>query len=148
MLKFLKHTDITTFWSYKGKLNVKSVQMNSIEMTPVPEGSLIRAIRRLEEVPQQLIEPEKSIGETDLEAKFEDDVNKIKREIVFAASKTIDIVAVQNPYPTRTAFHIMMTSSITAFLCNRNEMLVLVNCSVSYDQKALLERRVQYCRIC
>ncbi|KAL0375911.1 UNVERIFIED_CONTAM: DExH-box ATP-dependent RNA helicase DExH9 [Sesamum calycinum] len=80
--------DITTFRSYKGKLNVKSaVQMNSIEMTPVPEGSLIRAIRRLEEVPRQLIEPEKSIGETDLEAKFEDDVNKIKREIVFAASK-------------------------------------------------------------
>ncbi|KAL0387254.1 UNVERIFIED_CONTAM: DExH-box ATP-dependent RNA helicase DExH9 [Sesamum radiatum] len=88
MLKFLKHTDITTFRSYKGKLNVKSaVQMNSIEMTPVPEGSLIRAIRRREEVPRQLIEPEKSIGETDLEAKFEDDVNKIKREIVYAASK-------------------------------------------------------------
>ncbi|KAL0454514.1 UNVERIFIED_CONTAM: DExH-box ATP-dependent RNA helicase DExH9 [Sesamum latifolium] len=62
-----------------------------IQMTPVPEGSLIRAIRRLEEVHQQLIEPAKSIGETDLEAKFEDDVNKIKRDIVFAASKLFKI---------------------------------------------------------
>ncbi|KAL0412796.1 UNVERIFIED_CONTAM: DExH-box ATP-dependent RNA helicase DExH9 [Sesamum radiatum] len=57
-----------------------------MEMTPVFEGSLIRAIRRLEEVLQQLIEAAKSIGETDLEAKFEDAVNKIKRDIVFAAS--------------------------------------------------------------
>ncbi|GFP95072.1 superkiller viralicidic activity 2-like 2 [Phtheirospermum japonicum] len=57
-----------------------------MEMTPVFEGSLIRAIRRLEEVLQQLIEAAKSIGETDLEAKFEDAVSKIKRDIVFAAS--------------------------------------------------------------
>ncbi|XP_051132574.1 DExH-box ATP-dependent RNA helicase DExH9 isoform X2 [Andrographis paniculata] len=57
-----------------------------MEMTPVFEGSLIRAIRRLEEVLQQLIQAAKSIGETDLEAKFEDAVGKIKRDIVFAAS--------------------------------------------------------------
>ncbi|KAK6143786.1 hypothetical protein DH2020_024134 [Rehmannia glutinosa] len=57
-----------------------------MEMTPVFEGSLIRAIRRLEEVLQQLIQAAKSIGETDLEAKFEDAVTKIKRDIVFAAS--------------------------------------------------------------
>ncbi|KAL3651514.1 Exosome RNA helicase MTR4 [Castilleja foliolosa] len=57
-----------------------------MKMTPVFEGSLIRAIRRLEEVLQQLIEAAKSIGETDLEAKFEEAVNKIKRDIVFAAS--------------------------------------------------------------
>ncbi|KAL6501313.1 Exosome RNA helicase MTR4 [Orobanche hederae] len=57
-----------------------------MEMTPVFEGSLIRAIRRLEEVLQQLIQAAKSIGETDLEVKFEDAVSKIKRDIVFAAS--------------------------------------------------------------
>ncbi|XP_068654924.1 DExH-box ATP-dependent RNA helicase DExH9 [Aristolochia californica] len=57
-----------------------------MEMTPVFEGSLIRAIRRLEEVLQQLIMATKSIGETQLEAKFEEGVKKIKRDIVFAAS--------------------------------------------------------------
>ncbi|KAI4375499.1 hypothetical protein MLD38_013361 [Melastoma candidum] len=57
-----------------------------MEMTPVFEGSLIRAIRRLEEVLQQLILAAKSIGETDLESKFEEAVSKIKRDIVFAAS--------------------------------------------------------------
>ncbi|TQD96030.1 hypothetical protein C1H46_018372 [Malus baccata] len=54
--------------------------------TPVFEGSLIRAIRRLEEVLQQLIQAAKSIGETELESKFEEAVLKIKRDIVFAAS--------------------------------------------------------------
>lgn len=62
----------------------KFYEMMSI--TPVFEGSLIRAIRRLEEVLQQLIEAAKSIGETELEAKFKEAVSKIKRDIVFAAS--------------------------------------------------------------
>lgn len=57
-----------------------------MEITSVFEGSLIRAIRRLEEVLQQLIMAAKSIGETELEAKFEEAVSKIKRDIVFAAS--------------------------------------------------------------
>ncbi|KAJ0045335.1 hypothetical protein Pint_05622 [Pistacia integerrima] len=57
-----------------------------MEITQVFEGSLIRAIRRLEEVLQQLILAAKSIGEAELEAKFEDAVSKIKRDIVFAAS--------------------------------------------------------------
>ncbi|XP_062200642.1 DExH-box ATP-dependent RNA helicase DExH9 [Phragmites australis] len=57
-----------------------------MEMTQVFEGSLIRAIRRLEEVLQQLILASKSIGETQLEAKLEEAVKKIKRDIVFAAS--------------------------------------------------------------
>ncbi|KAJ3690967.1 hypothetical protein LUZ61_020131 [Rhynchospora tenuis] len=57
-----------------------------MEITQVFEGSLIRAIRRLEEVLQQLITAAKSIGETELEAKFEEAVSKIKRDIVFAAS--------------------------------------------------------------
>ncbi|KAL0538167.1 hypothetical protein IC582_027169 [Cucumis melo] len=57
-----------------------------MEITQVFEGSLIRAIRRLEEVLQQLILASKSIGETELETKFEEAVSKIKRDIVFAAS--------------------------------------------------------------
>ncbi|OMO82728.1 hypothetical protein COLO4_22854 [Corchorus olitorius] len=57
-----------------------------MEITQVFEGSLIRAIRRLEEVLQQLISAAKSIGETELESKFEEAVSKIKRDIVFAAS--------------------------------------------------------------
>ncbi|GAV62147.1 DEAD domain-containing protein/Helicase_C domain-containing protein/DSHCT domain-containing protein/rRNA_proc-arch domain-containing protein [Cephalotus follicularis] len=57
-----------------------------MEITQVFEGSLIRAIRRLEEVLQQLILAAKSIGETEMESKFEDAVSKIKRDIVFAAS--------------------------------------------------------------
>lgn len=57
-----------------------------MEITQVFEGSLIRAIRRLEEVLQQLILAAKSIGERELELKFEEAVCKIKRDIVFAAS--------------------------------------------------------------
>ncbi|KAF9620370.1 hypothetical protein IFM89_011105 [Coptis chinensis] len=54
-----------------------------MEITHVFEGSLIR---RLEEVLQQLILAAKSIGESELETKFEEAVSKIKRDIVFAAS--------------------------------------------------------------
>ncbi|CAM0912509.1 unnamed protein product [Alopecurus aequalis] len=57
-----------------------------MEMTQVFEGSMIRAIRRLEEVLQQLILASQSIGETQLVAKLEEAVSKIKRDIVFAAS--------------------------------------------------------------
>lgn len=57
-----------------------------IEISQVFEGSLIRAIRRLEEVIQQLIGAAKSIGENQLETKFEEAVSMIKRYIVFAVS--------------------------------------------------------------
>lgn len=57
-----------------------------MEISQVFEGSLIRAIRRLEEVLQQLILAAKSVGETEFEQKLEDAVSKIKRDIVFAAS--------------------------------------------------------------
>ncbi|RZC66331.1 hypothetical protein C5167_010020 [Papaver somniferum] len=57
-----------------------------MEIAQVFEGSLIRAIRRLEEVLQQLTEAAKSLGDTQLEAKFQEAVTKIKRDIVFAAS--------------------------------------------------------------
>ncbi|EPS69767.1 hypothetical protein M569_04995 [Genlisea aurea] len=57
-----------------------------MEMIPVFEGSLIRAIRRLEEVLRQLTEAARSIGEAELEEKCQEAVVKIKRDIVFAAS--------------------------------------------------------------
>ncbi|KAL5699123.1 RNA helicase [Ranunculus cassubicifolius] len=65
----------------------KGSKFNEImEITNVFEGSLIRAIRRLEELLQQLILAAKSIGETQLESKFGKAVDMIKRDIVFAAS--------------------------------------------------------------
>ena len=51
-----------------------------MEMTQVFEGSFNRAIRRLEEALQQLILASRSIGETELEAKLEEAVSKIKRD--------------------------------------------------------------------
>ncbi|XP_071715800.1 DExH-box ATP-dependent RNA helicase DExH9 [Rutidosis leptorrhynchoides] len=57
-----------------------------MEITQVFEGSLIRGIRRMEEILQQLILAAKSVGEVELEAKFDEAVLKIKRDIVFAAS--------------------------------------------------------------
>lgn len=57
-----------------------------MKLAEVFEGSLIRAMRRLEEVLQQLVVAAHSIGEADLKAKLEDAITKIKRDIVFAAS--------------------------------------------------------------
>lgn len=57
-----------------------------MELSSVFEGSLIRAIRRLEEILQQLSCAANSIGETQLENKFQEAVMKIKRDIVFAVS--------------------------------------------------------------
>lgn len=49
-------------------------------------GSIIRAMRRLEEILRQLIQASKSIGNTDLENKFSEAIKIVKRDIVFAAS--------------------------------------------------------------
>ncbi|KAG0569232.1 hypothetical protein KC19_6G075600 [Ceratodon purpureus] len=57
-----------------------------MKLAQVFEGSLIRALRRLEEVLQQLIVAARAIGELDLEAKFQEASTRIKRDIVFAAS--------------------------------------------------------------
>lgn len=56
------------------------------KMTQVFEGSVIRAIRRLEELIRQLASAAKAIGDTDLEAKFLSAAQMIKRDIIFAAS--------------------------------------------------------------
>jgi ATP-dependent RNA helicase DOB1 len=57
-----------------------------MKMTEIFEGSLIRALRRLEELLRQLCAAAKSIGEADLAGKFQGGIDKIKRDIVFAAS--------------------------------------------------------------
>jgi ATP-dependent RNA helicase DOB1 len=57
-----------------------------MKLAQVFEGSLIRALRRLEEVLQQLILAARAIGELDLEAKFQEASVRIRRDIVFAAS--------------------------------------------------------------
>lgn len=57
-----------------------------MKLAKVFEGSLIRALRRLEEVLQQLLLAARAIGELDLEAKFEEVSTRIKRDIVFSAS--------------------------------------------------------------
>ena len=56
------------------------------KMTDIFEGSIIRCMRRLEEVLRQLSQAAKNIGNTDLENKFSDAIKLIKRDIVFAAS--------------------------------------------------------------
>ncbi|KAI0209509.1 Exosome RNA helicase MTR4 [Lamellibrachia satsuma] len=55
-------------------------------MTDIFEGSIIRCMRRLEEVLRQMCQAAKAIGNTDLEKKFAEAIREIKRDIVFAAS--------------------------------------------------------------
>lgn len=55
-------------------------------MTTMFEGSIIRAIRRLEELMRQLCSASKTIGDEKLAEKFDAGINMIKRDIVFAAS--------------------------------------------------------------
>jgi ATP-dependent RNA helicase DOB1 len=55
-------------------------------MTSAFEGSIIRGMRRLEEVLRQLAAASKSFGNAELEKKFAVGITKIKRDIIFAAS--------------------------------------------------------------
>eukprot|EP00735_Rhodelphis_limneticus_P006616 TRINITY_DN19045_c0_g1::TRINITY_DN19045_c0_g1_i1::g.13825::m.13825 TRINITY_DN19045_c0_g1::TRINITY_DN19045_c0_g1_i1::g.13825 ORF type:complete len:1043 (-),score=298.02,sp/P42285/SK2L2_HUMAN/58.93/0.0,rRNA_proc-arch/PF13234.1/2.4e-84,DSHCT/PF08148.7/1e-61,DEAD/PF00270.24/1.3e-20,DEAD/PF00270.24/2e+03,Helicase_C/PF00271.26/4.9e-07,MutS_III/PF05192.13/5.7,MutS_III/PF05192.13/2.3,DUF615/PF04751.9/0.12,Prp19/PF08606.6/12,Prp19/PF08606.6/40,DBC1/PF14443.1/0.25 TRINITY_DN19045_c0_g1_i1:103-3180(-) len=55
-------------------------------MTTTFEGSIIRCIRRLEELLEQMVAAAKCIGNTELEDKFNQAIALIKRDIVFAAS--------------------------------------------------------------
>ncbi|GAN05553.1 ATP dependent RNA helicase [Mucor ambiguus] len=56
------------------------------KMTEVYEGSLIRVFRRLEELLRQMCAAAKSIGNSELENKFSEGINRIHRDIIFAAS--------------------------------------------------------------
>ncbi|KAJ2948128.1 hypothetical protein O0L34_g9927 [Tuta absoluta] len=77
-----KHTlmDVVLAWA-KG-----SSFLQICKMTDVFEGSIIRCMRRLEEVLRQLCQAAKNIGNTDLENKFSEGIKLLKRDIVFAAS--------------------------------------------------------------
>lgn len=55
-------------------------------MTDVYEGSLIRLFRRLEELLRQLAQASKVMGSEELEAKFEEALGKVRRDIVAAQS--------------------------------------------------------------
>ncbi len=55
-------------------------------MTTAYEGSLIRLFRRLEELLRQMAEAGKVMGSPELTQKFEKSLEKVKRDIVSAAS--------------------------------------------------------------
>ncbi|UJR21841.1 hypothetical protein I4U23_024915 [Adineta vaga] len=59
---------------------------NICKMTTIFEGSIVRCMRRLEELLRQMCCAAKAIGNSELEAKFTEGTQKIKRDIVFAAS--------------------------------------------------------------
>ncbi|BFZ16879.1 hypothetical protein BsWGS_19918 [Bradybaena similaris] len=54
--------------------------------TDVFEGSIIRAMRQLEEILREMVQAAKAIGNTDLEKKFTEGIRQIKRDIVFTPS--------------------------------------------------------------
>jgi ATP-dependent RNA helicase DOB1 len=69
---------------YAWTLGAKFVDV--IKLTDIFEGSIIRAIRRLDEMLRQLASAAHVMGEFDLKAKFEECSKLIRRDIVFAAS--------------------------------------------------------------
>jgi ATP-dependent RNA helicase DOB1 len=52
----------------------------------VYEGSVVRSIRRLEELLRQVAAALQSIGNQELAGRFEDAITRIKRDVIFAAS--------------------------------------------------------------
>lgn len=56
------------------------------KMTDIFEGSIIRCMRRLEELLRQMVQASKTIGNLDLENRFAEGIRLLKRDIVFAAS--------------------------------------------------------------
>lgn len=56
------------------------------KMTDIFEGSVIRCMRRLDELNREMCCAARAIGNTELESKFSTGITKIKRDIVFAAS--------------------------------------------------------------
>eukprot|EP00488_Nonionellina_sp_1-RS-2012_P001365 TRINITY_DN218_c0_g1_i1.p1 TRINITY_DN218_c0_g1~~TRINITY_DN218_c0_g1_i1.p1 ORF type:complete len:230 (+),score=107.42 TRINITY_DN218_c0_g1_i1:902-1591(+) len=67
---------------------VDFVEIN--KLTTMFEGSLIRLIKRLRDVINQLADAAKAIGNEELAKKFTDCIEKIQRGIVFAASLYVD----------------------------------------------------------
>lgn len=56
------------------------------KLTKIFEGSIIRCIRRLEELLRQMVQASRTIGNSDLEDKFNSAIKMIKRDIIFASS--------------------------------------------------------------
>lgn len=56
------------------------------KLSEIFEGSIIRGMRRLEELMREMTKAAKAIGNADLEIKFNKGIEQIKRDIVFAAS--------------------------------------------------------------
>ena len=56
------------------------------KMTKTFEGTTIRALRRLEELVRQLASAAKAVGNHELQAKFEQGSDLLKRDIVFCSS--------------------------------------------------------------
>eukprot|EP00003_Mantamonas_plastica_P002160 TRINITY_DN115_c0_g1_i5.p1 TRINITY_DN115_c0_g1~~TRINITY_DN115_c0_g1_i5.p1 ORF type:complete len:193 (-),score=67.58 TRINITY_DN115_c0_g1_i5:22-600(-) len=72
--------DVVHSWCNKAKF------IDICKMTDIFEGSIIRALRRLEELLRQCCSAAKAMGNTELEKKFAEGITLIKRDIVFAAS--------------------------------------------------------------
>lgn len=54
--------------------------------TEIYEGSIVRCMRRLEELLRQMVQASRTIGNKELEDKFNEAIKAIKRDIVFSAS--------------------------------------------------------------
>jgi len=72
--------DVVNAWCKGGSFS------SIVELTDVYEGSIIRAMRRLEELLRDMCHAAKAIGNAELESKFAKGIELIKRDIVFAAS--------------------------------------------------------------
>jgi ATP-dependent RNA helicase DOB1 len=72
--------DVTFAWASGAKF------VDICKLTDVFEGSIIRSIRRLEELLRQLASAATAIGNTELQSRFEEGSTKIRRGVVFAAS--------------------------------------------------------------
>eukprot|EP01038_Epipyxis_sp_PR26KG_P004620 gene4620-6499_t len=72
--------DVTYLWSNGGKF------AEICKLTDIFEGSIIRVLRRLEELLRQLASAASAIGNSDLMQKFNDGSKSIRRGVVFAAS--------------------------------------------------------------
>ena len=72
--------DLTRAWSTGTSF------VDLMKMTSLHEGSVVRAIRRMEEVMRQLATACQNVGDAELREKFESCREMVKRDIVFCPS--------------------------------------------------------------
>lgn len=80
-LEVCKMTDL-----FEGKSTLHGFTVSIFTPRFIFTGSIIRCMRRLEELLRQMVQAAKSIGNTELENKFSEGIKLIKRDIIFAAS--------------------------------------------------------------